>query len=165
MEYNSENHDQTLLTPPFSRSVLREKVTETLKLPPNLDLTEIRQFLGSAFFNANAILSFQMISTAQSFVFSPAPQTILGRIEQDASEAMCLDLTPYNARELGTSRKHAILYRSDFTLEIQDLDSRNGTYINGYRLQANQIQVLRDRDELVLGGLQFRIAFQYGSTE
>lgn len=165
MEYNSENQDQTLATPPFSRSVLKEKVTETLKLPPNLDLTGIRQFLGSAFFNEHAILSFQMISTAQSFVFSPATQTILGRVEPDDSEAMCFDLSPYNARELGTSRKHAILYRSDFTIEIQDLDSKNGTYINGYKLPANEIQVLRDRDELVLGGLHVRIAFQYGFTE
>lgn len=163
MDYNHE--DQTLSTPPIARKVVREKTTETLKIPSNLTLTQIREFLGSAFFNENAALVFHIDSLARPIVFSPASQTTLGRIDQVDAQAICLNLSSYDAREQGMSRKHAMLHRSNVMLEIQDLDSKNGTYLNGYRLLPNETRVLRDRDELLLGNLRIRIAFQYGSTE
>ena len=165
MENNHEDQEPTLYRPPIALRVLREKATATLNIPPNLNPAEIRQFLGSAFFNEHATLILHVESNSRPIVFSPAPQTILGRLEQDDSDAICLNLSSYGAREQGVSRKHAMLHRSKLTLELQDLDSKNGTYLNGYRLAPNEMRILRDRDEVILGTLRIRIAFQYGSTE
>lgn len=163
MDYNHEELEQTLSKSPMPTKVLTEKTAETLNIPPNLTLLEIRDFLGSAFFSENATLVMHIDS--QPIVFSPAAQTTLGRVEQVDSQATCLNLSAYNAREQGVSRKHAMLHRSDIMLEIQDLDSKNGTYLNGNRLAPNETRILRDRDELLLGTLRIRIDFQYGSTD
>ena len=104
-------------------------------------------------------------AASRPVILSPAAQTILGRVEQDDSQVLCLNLSSLGGREQGMSRKHAMLHRSDVTIGIQDLDSKNGTYLNGYMLPAQEIQILRDRDELVLGELRIYIAFQYGSIE
>jgi hypothetical protein len=160
-----EDHDQTLFSPPQGMKAFREKASATVEFPSNLTPMEIQEFLGSAFFNENATLVFHIESVFQPLVFSPAPQTTLGRVDQIDAEAACLNLSFYGAREQGMSRIHAMLHRSDVTLEIQDLDSKNGTYLNGYKLLPNETRVLRDRDELQLGKLRIRIAFQYGSVE
>jgi pSer/pThr/pTyr-binding forkhead associated (FHA) protein len=48
------------------------------------------------------------------------------------------------------------------TLTIEDLNSRNKTYVNGRLIVPHQMHMLHDGDELLLGGLHIRIAFQYG---
>jgi pSer/pThr/pTyr-binding forkhead associated (FHA) protein len=40
-----------------------------------------------------------------------------------------------------------------------DLDSTNGTYLNGVWMYPNQPRVLRDGDELMLGSLVLRFKF------
>ncbi len=62
-----------------------------------------------------------------------------------------LDLTPYGAVENGVSRLHATIIYEDETLYIEDLNSTNGTRINGFQLNPNRRYRLRDGDELEFG--------------
>jgi pSer/pThr/pTyr-binding forkhead associated (FHA) protein len=50
------------------------------------------------------------------------------------------------------SRTHAQLQRVDDEYTIEDLDSRNGVFLNGLRVHA---AVLRDGDQLQLGDVVF----------
>lgn len=50
------------------------------------------------------------------------------------------------------SRTHAQLLRIDDEYTIEDLDSRNGVFLNGLRVHA---AVLRDGDQLQLGDIVF----------
>lgn len=88
-------------------------------------------------------------------VFVPeAKDIILGR-----SPTAEIDLSPYNALEAGVSRVHVIIRRQGNTLVASDMDSSNGSYINGQRLYAHEIRVLRHGDELRMGKLVSRIRF------
>jgi pSer/pThr/pTyr-binding forkhead associated (FHA) protein len=64
-----------------------------------------------------------------------------------------IDLTPYGADDKGVSRLHASLHRQEETLVLSDLGSVNHTFINGQRLHAHEVRVLRDGDEIRLGRL------------
>jgi len=56
---------------------------------------------------------------------------------------------------LAVSGEHAVVHMRDGTVEIEDLNSTNGTYVNALVVQK---QVLQDNDVIELGGcrIQFR---------
>ena len=57
----------------------------------------------------------------------------------------------------GVSRIHARLLMRDGALYVSDLESRNGTWINGHRLGSGQLHELRAGDVLNLGRTRFII--------
>ena len=69
------------------------------------------------------------------------------------------DLTPFKALEKGVSRVHARITRDNELTHVIDLSSTNGTYLNGFRLIANQARILRSGDELILGRLKVVVKF------
>jgi hypothetical protein len=63
----------------------------------------------------------------------------LGRKLDEADEyERIIDLIPYDAFQLGVSRKHALVRRAPAGYEIIDLDSTNGTWVEEKRLPPNQ---------------------------
>lgn len=60
------------------------------------------------------------------------------------------------------SRKHCILVIRDNRLLIQDLVSRNGTYVNGKRLPTDKAKVLSAGDELRVGKIAFEVLIEHG---
>lgn len=65
--------------------------------------------------------------------------------------------------DVGVSRRHAQVYVSRSDVTVEDLGSGNGTYYNGYRIQAQPVQ---DGDEIVIDPftLMFRIRGQERSN-
>jgi len=84
---------------------------------------------------------------------------LLGRADPKHDVNPDIDLGPYGGQQLGVSRKHAYLIQVDNGLSIRDLDSTNGTTVNGQIISANQDRPLRDGDEVRLGKLAFNIYF------
>lgn len=78
---------------------------------------------------------------------------ILGRSDPRSSYQPDIDLAEYKALELGVSRRHAALVNHQDSVFVLDLDSVNGTYLNGERLQADRPYPLHKNDELRLGSL------------
>jgi len=62
--------------------------------------------------------------------------------------------------ELVIESRHASLEVIDKNVMLTDLNSTNGTFLNGQRLQANQRQIARDSDEIQLGQLLLYIFFE-----
>ena len=60
------------------------------------------------------------------------------------------------------SRKHCILVMRDSRMLIQDLKSRNGTYVNDKRLPADKAKVLKPGDILRIGKLKFEVIIEHG---
>jgi pSer/pThr/pTyr-binding forkhead associated (FHA) protein len=135
---------------------------ETLILSENLSPAEIKHLLGTAFFNENALLVLHIEGISGSLTIKPTPKTFIGRSEDSSPECLHVDLTPYGAKEKGVSRLHVILYRTLVTISLEDLNSTNRTYVNGVMMPTRQVQMLHDGDEIMLGALRIRIAFQYG---
>jgi pSer/pThr/pTyr-binding forkhead associated (FHA) protein len=83
---------------------------------------------------------------------------VLGRNEGNVSAD--LDLTPYGANDKGVSRHHARLNGIGQPPTLMDLDSYNGTFINGERLTPGRSYTLKSSDEIRLGRLTLRIYFK-----
>jgi len=60
------------------------------------------------------------------------------------------------------SRKHCIIVLKDNRVLIQDLKSRNGTYVNDKRLPTDKAKVLSGGDKLRVGKLNFEVVIEHG---
>lgn len=60
------------------------------------------------------------------------------------------------------SRKHCILAQKDGRLLVQDLKSRNGTFINEKRLPPDKAKVVKNGDVLRVGKLSFVLSIEHG---
>jgi hypothetical protein len=86
-------------------------------------------------------------------------QFTVGRNSALASVQPDVDLSPFDADELGVSRCHIqISYQGPF-IHVTDLDSLNGTWLNGTALIPNVARLLRDGDDLRLARLAVRVRF------
>lgn len=90
---------------------------------------------------------------------------ILGRTDPESGRKPEVDLTMFEAMELGVSRRHARLDIHDESLYVTDLGSANSTYLNGLRLTAHQPRILRDSDEIRLGHLKLQVTFIEARTQ
>ena len=60
------------------------------------------------------------------------------------------------------SRKHCIIVQKDGRLLIQDLKSRNGTFLNEKRLPTDRASVANSGDQLRIGKLMFEVMIEHG---
>ena len=90
----------------------------------------------------------------------PARRTIvIGR--SSSLGPVDVDLSSYNAADLGISRRHVQLDVVGDRLMIKDLESVNGTSLNGTPLVPNHYYPVAHGDELKIGRLKMRIFFLY----
>jgi len=82
---------------------------------------------------------------------------VVGRSDPDSKSKADLDLTPFNAGENGVSRQHVILVPTDEGPCIIDMNSTNGTWINGLYLEPGRRYRLRTNDRVELGSLKLLV--------
>lgn len=81
----------------------------------------------------------------------------IGRYDPSTKTAPEVDLTPFGGYRMGVSRIHALIRLNNGYLEIVDLGSRNGSYLNGNKLQGNQPILLKDGAEIRLGKVVMQV--------
>jgi pSer/pThr/pTyr-binding forkhead associated (FHA) protein len=79
---------------------------------------------------------------------------VVGRSSLDTPVSLDIDLLPFDAANAGVSRQHALFHFIDGSLCIEDLDSTNGTRINGFQIQGGRQYKLRNGDELEIGRMR-----------
>lgn len=84
------------------------------------------------------------------------PYIILGRNAERDGDGF-LDLSPYGTPALSVSRQHAKLERNGLAVYITDLNSSNGTYVNGKRLDAGEPHRLQSGANVQIGKLRMRV--------
>lgn len=114
---------------------------------------------GTAHFEADTRLTIRIRDRADMLTLDPVHELIIGRADPREGVEVDLDLTSFGAAEQGVSRRHAAIRRGEDTITLIDLESTNGTYLNGQRLLPHQPRVLRDGDEVRLGRLVFHLYF------
>ncbi|MGC8838490.1 MAG: FHA domain-containing protein [Anaerolineae bacterium] len=82
-----------------------------------------------------------------------ARKVVLGRFDPARRKGPDVDLAAHQAYERGVSRQHAVLYQSGNRFYVEDLSSRNGTFVNGQRLEPFQACPVDHGDEIRLGTL------------
>lgn len=130
---------------------------------PDFDEGEPRW--GTARFSPRMILEIKLCGKdgkqgRMTFTYDNAREIIMGRQDPKIGFNPQISLESFGAHKQGVSRRHASITRRDGGLDLTDLGSSNGTYLNGQRLIANQPRVLRDGDEVRLGYLVLCVHFR-----
>lgn len=84
-------------------------------------------------------------------------EVLIGRADKSQTVFTGLDLSPYDGDKLGVSRRHAIIRREGDKLLLVDLNSNNGTVVNGSRLEPDTPKELADGDTIYVGHLKLTI--------
>jgi hypothetical protein len=115
---------------------------------------------GTSHFGQFSSLTMTVRGTDKAIEVVPEGELVIGRGDAESVVRPDIDLAAFDAEELGVSRLHASIKRLENTVSLMDMNSRNGTYLNGQKLHPNEVRVLRDGDEIRLGRMTLRISFK-----
>jgi hypothetical protein len=87
-------------------------------------------------------------------------EVTIGRLDPASDCFPEIDLTSDGGLKKGVSRRHAKITRRGNEVLIEDLGSMNGTFLNRKKLTPYLPQVLKNGDELQLGGLILQVGFR-----
>lgn len=99
--------------------------------------------------------------TAEKIISLSPPDVegyILGRSDVASNYVPDVDLSEFDAKKRGISRRHAVLLNYNNVVHVMDLGSMNGTFINGTRLIPFEPHALRVGDRLGLADLNMIVA-------
>ena len=97
-----------------------------------------------------------VVGAGASLPLPAAPQAIIGRSDPVSKFYPDIDLNPYGALDQGVGRRHARIFVQGGQVLIEDLDSINGTLVNGQRVLPFQSRALADGDQITLGRMLLR---------
>lgn len=134
---------------------------ETQALAETNDLSYSNDFFGE-----DTVLVLRARTSGRTYEARPQRsdhEIVIGRSTPDSAVVPDIDLADQDGDKLGVSRLHLTLRYDEryHTISVFDMGSANGTYINGQRLHAHEVRVLRDTDELRLGRLVLGVAFRH----
>jgi pSer/pThr/pTyr-binding forkhead associated (FHA) protein len=96
------------------------------------------------------------VGTGAVLSLPAATQAIIGRSDPVSKFYPDVDLNPHGALDQGVGRRHARLFVQGGQVMIEDLDSVNGTLVNGQRALPYQPRALSDGDQITLGRMLLR---------
>ena len=102
---------------------------------------------------------------AEPIVVKGVQQVILGRCTPEITAEIGVDLEPFSGAERGVSRTHAIIRCTNHGMEIEDLASTNGTWLNGEKVPAFIPRPLRSGDRVRLGLLEIIVYLRVESQD
>lgn len=145
-----------------------QKAASTKSLPDeerkqyDVPLEESVPDRGSDIFPTGGALRLQIEGSPEPILLPFHQQEIvLGRRDPATGALPDVDLTPFAGYRMGVSRRHSQIRRShDGHLELFDLGSSNGTFLNGQRLEAHYPYRLRDGDKIALGQISILVHFE-----
>jgi len=105
-------------------------------------------------------LSLFLLNNGQPVDLCLAPEFTLGRADDAMTDPM-VDLTKLEAFSMGVSRRHAIIKAVDDKYELIDINSSNGTWLNGNRLMPNKPHDLPSGSVIQLGRLKLVVIYQH----
>lgn len=145
-----------------------ESSTEDEQAQMGVDSSVIKnvQVQGMAEFVEGTSLRLDIEGSPEPILFKPKAETIFGRRDPATGAMPDVDLTPFAGYRMGVSRRHAaIRFGETNNLDLWDLGSSNGTFLNGDRLNAHRPYRLHDGDEIRLGEMMIRVYFQPPGAE
>ncbi len=111
----------------------------------------------TSIFKGNTWLSLHLLESGQILPLSDKTEFTIGRVSPNQPIMPDIDLTPYNAFENGVSRIHAVIRINQGQVQLMDLGSSNGTFLNSERMMPNTERAIRHGDIVSLGKLRLQI--------
>ena len=123
-------------------------------------LTDVR-VQGTPTFEEGDRLRLEIEGCPDPLFFEIEKEAVFGRKDPATGAMPDIDLTPFAGYRMGVSRRHAAISRNaENGLDVRDLGSSNGTFLNGQQLTAHRLYALRNGDELRLGQMVIRVLFE-----
>lgn len=94
----------------------------------------------------------------QEIAFKLETPVFIGRLDAGQDIFPDIDLTQFSFEAKAVSRRHIRLFMQDTEVMIEDLDSLNGTFLNGERLPPYLSVPLSDGDCLDLSSLHVEVS-------
>lgn len=104
-------------------------------------------------------LRFIILDRLQTIDMPVLPYMIIGRKSTNNDREVVLDLAPFGGQERGVSRYHAMIISVDGQLVIKDMNSKNGTLLNGFALKPSVEYPLSPNDTITVGDIAIQICF------
>lgn len=114
---------------------------------------------GTKTFTSDAKLMVDLGGEKRTLPIGMDDEITFGRVDRFTSLLPTINLTNHRAWERGVSRLHASISRVGDSLYITDLNSTNGTYLNGKRLPPEDSHLIHDGDQIRLGLFDLTIYF------
>ena len=99
----------------------------------------------------------RLLEGGEDIALANREEFTLGRRSEHQPTLPDIDLAPYQGYARGVSRVHAVIRRRGTRVLLKDLNSSNGTYVNGRRLNPSREEPLANGDILALGTLKLQI--------
>jgi pSer/pThr/pTyr-binding forkhead associated (FHA) protein len=106
-------------------------------------------------------LGLRVVTTGETLSLIGRENFTLGRTIEGQAVVPDVDLSVYEAYDLGVSRMHAEVHLATDGVYLTDLESSNGTLVNGKRLDALAPKSVRHGDILQLGRLRLQLISRY----
>ncbi len=106
---------------------------------------------------AGAIFGLRVMKTGDMVSLVGRGNYTLGRSAGNQAIVPDVDLDTYGAQDQGISRLHAEIRLDETGIHVVDLDSVNGTLINGKRIEPQQPKEIRNKDIIQLGNMQLQV--------
>ncbi len=110
-------------------------------------------------FDEDMCLILELIGSSHILTLEIEQDVIIGRSDHADNFSAGLDLTEFGAYQLGLSRKHARIRRNGLQLELEDTDSRNGTFVNEQKINPHVPYVIRNGDFVRFGNMKVQLRF------
>jgi hypothetical protein len=113
-----------------------------------------------AVFTNNMVLLLEVQESGKLISNTVGRELIVGRADNITDYIPEIDMTEHGAYRLGLSRRHAVIQRDGNSLVVKDLNSRNGTFVNGAIVPGGNTHPIRNGDELRFGNLVTHVIFE-----
>lgn len=107
--------------------------------------------------SASPAISLVVLNSGRRVNLDMTEELLIGRKDSARGIFPDIDLAHDGGYDAGVSRQHAIIALKDGSCFVEDLDSANGTFVNGKRASSHTPTPLQSGDELKLGTLILRI--------
>lgn len=134
-----------------------ELSTVPVETDPSLETTRVAR--GTGTLGAQSVLRIEIKGVSEPLVVYPRSAMTIGRRDPATGAQPDIDLTQFAGYRMGVSRRHLAIHLNGDRLDLEDLGSKNGTFLNGQRLAAHRPYPLHDGDELRLGQIVMRVYF------
>jgi pSer/pThr/pTyr-binding forkhead associated (FHA) protein len=130
----------------ISRESIADEALSTKPAPP-----------GGPELSSGALLGIKVLASGEVLSLIGRDNYTLGRSIEGQAVIPDIDLSTFEAYDHGISRMHAELRVDEEGVYVVDLESANGTILNGKRIQSQVPQPLGHGDILQLGRMRLQI--------
>jgi len=104
------------------------------------------------------IVVLHLVGRSSPLVLESRPQMVFGRRTPGTRE-LIVDLALFHGGAMGVSRKHATLHRTTHGYYMEDMNSTNGTRVNGQYIAPFKPVPVEHGDRIQLGEMIFFLYF------